>query len=131
MSEDRQPDLQILLVEDDSFDARHFKRLLSRSGVPARCEVYATPHDALAHLAAAPPPRVDILFLDMNLPGMSGIEFLEACVTQFGVPLSCRVIPMLSVPLMASDEARLKTLLGDFQTLAKPFDQQELLQILR
>ncbi len=71
----------ILLVEDDRVDVMTVQRALQRNRISNPLYVARTGFDALAMLrgdgvpAISPPPA--LILLDLNLPKMSGIEFLE------------------------------------------------------
>lgn len=74
-------DAAILLVEDDRVDVMSVQRAFRKSGVGNPLHVARTGLDALAmlrgdgHEKIDPPPT--LILLDLNLPKMSGIEFLE------------------------------------------------------
>ncbi|OWU84199.1 hypothetical protein ATO6_14220 [Oceanicola sp. 22II-s10i] len=73
---------QILLVEDDPFDVRIFRRTLDRCGVTVPVTVAGDGAAALDILRgdAADPPfrRPHLVLLDLNLPGLDGHGFLRA-----------------------------------------------------
>ena len=72
----------ILLVEDDRVDVMTVQRALRRNRISNPLYVARTGLDALAMLrgdgvpAISPPPA--LILLDLNLPKMSGIEFLDS-----------------------------------------------------
>jgi len=72
---------RILLVEDDRVDVMTVQRALSRHSIDNPLFVARTAIDALGMLRGegaekiAPPP--ELILLDLNLPRMSGIEFLQ------------------------------------------------------
>ena len=74
-------DAAILLVEDDRVDVMSVQRAFRKSGVGNPLHVARTALDALAMLRGDgyekidPPPT--LILLDLNLPKMSGIEFLK------------------------------------------------------
>ncbi len=69
----------ILLVEDDRVDVMTVQRALTRYKVQNPLYVARTATDALDMLRGAGIERVQprLILLDLNLPKMSGIEFLE------------------------------------------------------
>lgn len=72
--------LSLLLVEDDQLDAEMFRRTLRKRSVEADLRVAADGQVALEILHArleSDVIRDTIVFLDLNMPGMNGHEFLD------------------------------------------------------
>jgi CheY-like chemotaxis protein len=63
------PPLRVLIVDDDADNARMLKVLLKKEGHEADIVI-----DGPAAIAAANLQKPDLVFLDLSLPGMSGIE---------------------------------------------------------
>lgn len=98
-------DIPILVVEDDVLDAKNIRRSFAENHVVNPIYFVGDGEQALAFLHNQPPydnpdkaPRPGIILLDLNLPKMSGLAFLEAYKA---VP-ELRDIP--SVVLTTSDE---------------------------
>lgn len=72
----RRAALTILLVEDSEDDALIVRRAFSQLGLPHHLLVQSTGEAAIEHLAKAA-PRPHVVLLDLNLPGMSGLEVLR------------------------------------------------------
>lgn len=74
--------INILLVEDDSLDAMDLQRTLDRMGVLCKIKVAKNGEEGLKLLTDEDHPlftgKPDILLLDLNMPRMNGIEFLQA-----------------------------------------------------
>src|SRR5450432_2929260 len=69
--------LRILVVEDDETSREMMTQLLSQFGNHA-IEVAENAEDGLEHLRAD--PAYDLVFTDVGLPGMSGLEMVDLAV---------------------------------------------------
>ncbi|MGZ5244817.1 MAG: response regulator [Bacteroidia bacterium] len=71
----------ILLVEDDYLDAMNVQRQLSKNNIQHTIKVARNGKEALNLLQAHSPDRMhplpDIILLDINMPKMNGLEFLQ------------------------------------------------------
>lgn len=71
--------LNILLVEDDQVDVMNVKRAFDKNRIANPLYVAADGVEAMELLKAGKIPRERrIILLDLNMPRMSGIEFLRA-----------------------------------------------------
>ncbi|MFT4572262.1 MAG: CheY-like chemotaxis protein [Hyphomicrobiaceae bacterium] len=71
-----------LLVEDDDVDVMILKRSFKRAGIPSPIVVARDGVEALEILRGqngqGPLPKPHIVLLDLNMPRMNGIEFLDS-----------------------------------------------------
>ena len=65
--------MRAFLVDDEPLAVRRLKRMLDETG---RVEVAGSSSDPVDALAALSETAVDVLFLDIQMPGMTGFEML-------------------------------------------------------
>lgn len=73
--------INILLVEDDTVDVMDVQRTLDRVGLYYKMKVAKNGEEALEWLQSVkdnPALSPDIILLDLNMPKMNGLEFLQA-----------------------------------------------------
>lgn len=115
--------MRILIVEDEEHLARGLKFNFEAEGY--QVDAVGNGPDALNLLAAADPP-VDIVILDLMLPGMSGYEICEA-IRKDSLDLP---ILVLSARTLSEDKSRAFDL-GVDQYVTKPFHLPEMLSRVR
>ena len=73
--------VNILLIEDDILDAMDLQRTLDRMRILYKMKIAKNGEEGLALLGQADNPlfseKPDLILLDMNMPRMNGIEFLQ------------------------------------------------------
>jgi len=67
----------ILIAEDFEDDALLFKRMLKKCGIENPVHVVSTAADALAYLDDRNNPCPGIIFVDLRMPGMTGLELIS------------------------------------------------------
>jgi two-component system LytT family response regulator len=70
---ERQPPLKVFLVDDEPLALKRLSRLLQATG---RVEIVGSATDPLEAVAYLTREPVDVLFLDIQMPGMNGFEML-------------------------------------------------------
>jgi len=106
----------VLIVDDERTLARSIKTFLTESGYEA--EVAGDAETALQLLESF---RPDVIFADVRLPGMGGIELLEK-ILAFDAS-----IPVIIMTAYGSIEGAVEAVkLGAFDYLKKPVDLEEL-----
>jgi two-component system LytT family response regulator len=71
--------MKCLLIDDEPKALEILRKYVERVHFLELAEAFRDPVHALAYLAAQP---VDLIFLDVNMPDMSGIQFLNALHTR-------------------------------------------------
>jgi len=112
-----------LLIIDDEQDMRSgLKRMISRS--ITNLEVLTAP-DAESGLEVIAEVPVDLLLLDVKMPGMSGLEMLEQL---------SKTRPWLTIIMMTgygSIETAVEAIkLGAYDFITKPFDKKDICRII-
>ena len=100
----------ILLVDDDPTTNFLHEQLLLSLGVTDHCLVAENGVDALSLLAENAPEGDScpaLVLLDVHMPVMDGIEFLEAYIQPPSTPL---VVIVLTTSVHARDQARMANL---------------------
>jgi CheY-like chemotaxis protein len=118
----------ILLVEDDEVDAMTVRRALKELHVSNPLVQVENGEEALAHLRQPAPALPCIILLDLNMPVMGGIEFLQ--VVKHDAAL--KRIPV--VVLTTSDEQQDKVAsfdLGVAGYIRKPVDYRQFVEAVR
>ena len=118
----------LLLVEDDNVDALTVKRALEDIGVIDTLVHLSNGQEALDYLQSGVNPLPCLILLDLNMPRMNGIEFLEESRKDEAI---CR-IPV--VVLTTSDEDR--DIEGTFAYsvagyMVKPLEYDRFVEIVR
>ncbi len=120
--------LPILLVEDDEVDAMTVRRALKEIRVTNPLAQATHGEDALEYLGDDDNPRPCLILLDLNMPIMNGIEFLQA-VKQHP---EWRRIPV--VVLTTSHEEQDKVASFDWSVagyMTKPVDYLKFVEAMR
>ena len=100
----------VLLIDDDQTNNFLNELLIKKLDVTERVLVAESGTEALSLLASNAPDVPDLILLDVNMPGMSGIQFLEAYQQLPAEQRGATVIVMLTTTMDARDLGRLDEL---------------------
>jgi CheY-like chemotaxis protein len=118
----------ILLVEDDDLDARSVQRALQELHVASSLTRVTNGEEALAWLRDADTRTPFLILLDLNLPVMGGIEFLQAAKAD---PRLAR-IPVVVLTASRLAEDRLASFdLSVAGYMVKPVDYTHFVEVVR
>ena len=124
----------ILLVDDDATTNFLSQALIKRSGVAEHVLVAENGLEALQVLRQTCPPAGSqcpaLILLDVNMPVLNGIEFLEAYQQLPPAQRQARVIVMLTTSLLPRDLERMRQL-PIAGVLDKPLTLEKLQLVLR
>jgi CheY-like chemotaxis protein len=118
---------KILIIDDDSDDRELFREALEAIDPSVGFNFTADAEDALSKLKAGAMAFPDIIFLDINLPGMSGWQ----CLTELKNIETLRHIPVMMYS--TSNHRRDKDIavdLGAVCLITKPMTYKRLKEIL-
>ena len=120
----------ILLVDDD--DTTNFlnEHLLKKLNVTDQVQVAYDGNQALEMLSQFPPFEPALLLLDVNMPVMDGIQFLETFARLPQTQQDATVIVMLTTSMDSSDLARINDL-PIAGMVSKPLNREKIDTLLK
>jgi CheY-like chemotaxis protein len=118
----------LLLVEDNLDDTMIVKRALAELGIEKELVHVPNAEEALTYLRSPAKTKPALILLDLNLPGMNGVELLET------VKADPALAEIAVVVLSTSDERR--DVLNSFDLsvagyIVKPTDYTSLVETLK
>ena len=114
---------RILVVDGDEQSRETMVRTLARAGYDVRGAV--DERDAMGVYCEQP---ADLVIADLNMPGGHGLETVAAFHRHFP---ELRIVAISSTPGPMGSNVRVCAALGAARTLVRPFDNEELLEIVR
>lgn len=118
----------VLLVEDDSVDAMTVKRALKDLNVANPLVHTLNGEEALSYLKGEDNKKPCIILLDLNMPRMSGIEFLQIVK----VDDKFKKIPVIVLTTSREERDKVETFkLGVAGYMLKSIDYKEFVEIVR
>jgi len=118
----------ILLVDDDDVDVMTIKRALKEINVANPVVVCEHGEQALAYLADPDSERPCIILLDLNMPVMNGIEFLQQAKQDERI----KSIPVIVLTTSEEQQDKVSSFsLGVAGYMAKPVDYRRFVDVMR
>jgi CheY-like chemotaxis protein len=122
----------IVLVDDNETTSFLNNRLLSRLALATQVSTFSRADEAYRFLwqdAQNDESKVDLVFVDLKMPGMSGFEFLEQ-YNQLPTDVQERtVVAVLTTSMHAADTARVAQY-PKVEYLTKPLTEEKLQRLL-
>ena len=118
----------ILLIEDDQVDMMSVTRALKQIHVTNPVVHRENGEDALNYLEDETNDKPCIILLDLNMPIMNGIEFLQAAKDDEEL----RRVPVVVLTTSDEQQDKLNSFnLGVAGYMAKPVDYQQFVKVMR
>jgi CheY-like chemotaxis protein len=118
----------ILLVEDDQVDMMTVIRALKQVHVPNKVVHLENGEDALNYLRDNDNDKPCIILLDLNMPIMNGIEFLQTAKDDEQL----RRIPVVVLTTSVEQQDKLESFnFGVAGYMAKPVDYGQFVEVIR
>lgn len=112
---------RLLICDDSSFSRKSIRKAVP-DGLDLEIAEAASGEDALATCAAG---NVDLLFLDLNMPGLDGFDVLERLqASDFAAPIIVITANIQSAPAKRAKE------LGARAVVQKPISEEKLSQLM-
>jgi CheY-like chemotaxis protein len=123
-----------MLIDDNKDDNFYHKRVITKNGAADVVVIKESGAEALQYLKKDQQDGLyshpDLIFLDINMPGMNGWEFIEEYKKLYKEFQSKMVVVMLTTSENPDDKAlaRSEEIIADFRT--KPLTKEMLDEIL-
>ena len=96
----------LMVIDDNKVDQMLYERIIRRSGLVGSVESFYYAQDALEFLSDPNHLPIDLILLDINMPLMSGFEFLDEATRRFGTRFASIIVVMLTTSLSSEDKER-------------------------
>lgn len=118
----------ILLVEDDQVDVMTIKQVLREAKITSRLDVVSNGEEALTFLRNPENEKPGIILLDLNMPKMNGIEFLQIAKKDDRL----KDIPVVVLTISKEDQDMVDSFnLGVAGYMIKPVDSRGFAEVTR
>ncbi len=119
-----------MFIDDDPVDQTLYQRMCDRSDEVESTVYFSYADEALEQLTVHPESRPDLIFLDMRIPRMSGLEFLQQ-IDALGADTTAKMNVIIATTSIHPDDKEAATAFSfvrDFVT--KPISNEQLQRII-
>tara|TARA_R110002126_G_scaffold247190_2_gene390117 strand:+ start:5174 stop:5566 length:393 start_codon:yes stop_codon:yes gene_type:complete len=116
----------VILIDDDEIEHFFLDRLAKKTGLIENLVWFSYATEALDYLKTADPSKIDVIFLDINMPRMNGFEFMEAAKSQIPEVISQIDIVMFSTSTASEDRHKASQFEEIKSYVCKPMDEEAL-----
>ena len=120
----------ILLIDDNAADNRYHQIILEEMNITKRIQIAETAMDALDYLKTENQIFPQLIFLDINMPGMNGWAFLEAYQYLYGRQKEQSIILILTTSTNPDEKKRAEEITAVNGYKVKPLSEEMLNEIL-
>ena len=120
---------RVMLIDDESFDQKLYRRVIERSGLVVEAMSFLYADEALAYLMSPDRKEIDVIFLDIHMPRMNGFEFLDAATAALGPRFAKLVVVMLTTSLERRDRERAAAYSVVRRFINKPLTVEHVLEV--
>ena len=113
-----------MLIDDSSDDNFIHERAIKKTSSDFSIITKTSAKEALEYLAERTQPRVELIFLDINMPGMNGWDFLEAYNNLTSDQQGSPIIIMLTSSEYPEDLAKASTSGNITEYITKPLTKE-------
>jgi CheY-like chemotaxis protein len=118
----------ILIIDDDLVDAMTIKRAFKDINVSNRIDLVGNGEKALEYLRNEDNEKPALIFLDLNMPKMTGIEFLRILRQDDQL----NVIPVIVLTTSKDEHDKVDTFkLGIAGYIVKPVDYMKFVEVIK
>ena len=124
----------VLLIDDSESDNFYHKRKIEKLGITENIKVTYGGQEALDYLNSTidgAHPQPTLIFLDINMPGMTGWEFLEEYHKLEEIQKGEIILTMLSNSIDERDRLRAKKIETVAGYYSKPLDETYLEDVVK
>ena len=118
----------ILIVEDDKVDAMSIKRAFKDVDITSRLDIVSNGEEAMTYINSKEKANPGIVFLDLNMPKMNGIDFLKI-VNAKSMLHNIPIIVMSTSDIKQENEECFR--LNAEGYMVKPIDYNEFVELIK